>query len=226
MQLLSGIDGVVCLIDDVLVHGKTQEEHDERLYVVIRRLQESGMTLNGEKCIFSSSEVKFLGQILSEAGIRPDPEKVAAIQKLQDPNNVHELRRFLGMVNHLTKFTPNLAEILRDLLSKESHWCWGEPQKTAFQAIKEALTKSPILALFDPSRETIVSADASSYGLGAVLLQRQSGGNLRPVSYISRSMSPTEQRYAQIEKEALVLTRDFLITSLESNSISRQTTSY
>ncbi len=129
---------MVCLIDDVLFHGKTQEEHDERLYVVLRRLQESGLTLNREKCIFSSSEVKFLCQILSEAGIRPDPEKVAAIQKLQDPNNVHELCRFLGMVNHLTKFTPNLADMtksLRDLLSKESHWCWGEPQKTAFQEI-------------------------------------------------------------------------------------------
>ena len=115
------------------------------------------------------------------------------------------------MVNQLMKFTPYLAEMtkpLRDLLSKDSSWCWEQAQKSAFSDIKTALTytESPTLALFNPERETIVSADASAYGLGAVLLQRQPSSELRPVAYISRSMSATEQRYAQIEKEALALT--------------------
>ena len=151
-------------------------------------------------------QVGFLGQIVSAAGIQPDGEKVAAILKLQEPKDVPELRRFLGMVNQLMKFTPYLAEMtkpLRDLLSKDSSWCWEQAQKFAFSDIKTALTESPTLALFNPERETIVSADASAYGLGAVLLQRQPSSELRPVAYISRS---TEQRYAQIEKEALALT--------------------
>ena len=114
-----------------------------------------------------------------------------------------------GMVNQMNKFCPNLADItkpLRDLLIKDNLWTWGEPQHNAFAQAKQILTTSPVLCLFDVNLETVLSADASSHGLGAVLLQRQKLGDLRPVAYISRSMTPTEQRYAQIEKEALAFT--------------------
>ena len=209
-DLLRGLEGVICLIDDVLVHGRTQEEHDERLALVLQRLLESGMTLNKEKkCKFSCSRINFLGQTLSGSGIQPDPEKVAVIQKLGAPTDVHGFRRFLGMANQLIKFTPNMAEMtrpLRNLLLKENLWCWEEPQKSAFAKVKSALIEIPTLALFNPQLETTVSADASSFRLGAVLLQKQSAGDICPVTYISRSMSPTEQSYAQIEKEALALT--------------------
>lgn len=153
--------------------------------------------------------VKFLGHVIDSSGIRPDPDKVMAIQKVRAPANVGDIRRFLGMVNQMSKFAPNLAEItqpLRELLIKENQWVWGEPQRRAFQLVKEALTSTPVLALFDPNRETVVSADVSSFGLGAVLLQKQQTGDFKPVAYISRSMTPTEQRYAQIEKEALAFT--------------------
>jgi len=99
-----------------------------------------------------------------------------------------------------------MTKPLRDLLSKRNQWSWGQAQRKALSEVKAALTKSPILALFDPNCETTVSADASSYGLGAVTLQRQQSGENRPVAYISRSLTPTEERYAQIEKEALALT--------------------
>ena len=113
------------------------------------------------------------------------------------------------MANQLSKFVPHLASMtkpLRDLLTKKNSWSWGPPQQEAFQVVKQALTKSPVLALYDPGLETTVAADASSYGLGAVLRQKQADGTTRPVAYVSRSMSPTEARYAQIEKEALALT--------------------
>ena len=207
-EVLSGLTGVVCMMDDILIHGKTQEEHDERLRKVLQRLQETGMTLNSEKCEFAQRSVKFLGHCVDSTGIRPDPDKVRAIQQVRTPANVGDVRRFLGMINQMGKFAPNLAEVtqpLRELLKKQNQWMWGEPQQRAFTRVKEMLTSSPVLALFDPNLETILSADASSFGLGAVLLQRQPTGDLKPVAYISRSMTPTEQRYAQIE-EALAFT--------------------
>ena len=111
------------------------------------------------------------------------------------------------MVNHLSKFAPNLAErtktkSLQELLNKKNHWVWGELQREAFQEIKQALVLSPILALFDPNCETVVSAYASSYGLRAVLLQKQLD-ELKPIAYISRSLTPTKQHYAQIERNRL-----------------------
>ena len=146
---------------------------------------------------------------MDHTGIQPDPEKIAAITHVCTSKNVGDVRRFLGMINQLSKFSPNLAEEtqpLRELLSKERAWVWGEPQELAFCRLKKILTNAPVLAHFDPNRETIVSADASSYGLGAVLLQKQENGEFQLVAFISHSMTPTEQRYAQIEKEALAFT--------------------
>ena len=116
-----------------------------------------------------------------------------------------ELRRFLGMANQMGKFSPNLAQVtrpLRELLSKNRTWQWGCAQEEAFAQVKAELCKPTVLAFYTPDAPTKLSADASLHGLGAVLLQR-SDGEWKPVAYASRSMSDTEKRYAQIEKEAL-----------------------
>ena len=161
------------MMDDVLIHGRTPEEHDARLEKVLQRLHDAGLTLNLQKCQFSQSEVKFLGQVVIKDGIYPDPDKVRAIQEVQPPKTVSDIRRFLGKCNHLSKFAPNLVEKkkpLRELLKKHNQWTWEEPQWKAFAEVKQTLVTSPVLSLFDQNRETVLSADASSYGIGAVLL--------------------------------------------------------
>ena len=166
------------------------------------------MILNQEKCLFGQEQVTFLGHVIDKTGVSPDPDKISAILQIKLPTTITEVCSFMGMVNQLGKFLPQLATIsqpLRALLSKQAVWAWNETHEVSFQAVKDELTKSPVLALYDPKAETKVSADASSYGLGAVLLQKHQEG-WRPVAFASRSMSEVEQRYSQIEKEALACT--------------------
>jgi hypothetical protein len=134
--------------------GRTQEEHDQRLRAVLQYLVSSGMTLNKQKCIFSVSKVKFLGQIIDSQGIHPDLNKIKAIEMMEAPKDVSGVRRLLGTVNQLGKFIPNLAEIthpIRDLLIKDNSWILGADQQEAFREIKKALTSTLVLAHFNPT---------------------------------------------------------------------------
>ena len=150
---------------------------------------------------------------------------------METPRSTTEMRSFMGMVNQLGKFTPRIAEIsqpLRELLSSKRSWVWGPTQDEAFKEIKAELARPTTLALYKPDAPTKICADASAYGLGAVLLQQQHEDEWKPVAFASRSMTETERRYSQIKKEALALcghARSSLATSSESQSYWRQTTS-
>lgn len=196
-EILTGLLGVVSMMDDILVYAASKAEHDRRFETVLHLLKKHGVTLNREKCEFSKDKVKFLGQIIEGSIITPDPNKIKAVREMYRPTSVLELRVFLGMVNHLSKFAPHMSDKtkpLRDLLSTKSHWLWDFPQEKAFQTIKETLGSDNFLACYDPHKETLVSSDASSYGLAAVLKQKHHE-NWKPVAVISRSLSVVEQRY-------------------------------
>ena len=207
-RILEGLEGIVCLMDDIVIFGRDQPEHDIRLRAAMDKLVASGITLNKDKCEFNKSQIEFVGQLVGRGGITASPDKISAITAMSSPKDIHELRRFMGMVNQLGKFVPTLAdstEPLRGLLSNKNAWHWGPSQDKGFQHVKDLLTSSPILALYDVKLPTKVSADSSSYGLGAVITQEHSEG-WRPVAYASRTLTSAETRYAQIEKEALAST--------------------
>ena len=170
-QILEGLDGVLCQMDDVLIFGSDKAKHDQRLTAALKRLQVAGVTLNSEKCEFAKTCVKFLGHVIDPEGIRPDPDKISAIVQMTAPCNVSELRRFLGMVNQLGKFSPCVSEL-------------SQPFKTKLDVGIEP--RGSVLTLYDSQAPTKVAADASSYGVGAVLLQ-QAGDIWKPVAYASRN---------------------------------------
>ena len=206
-SILTGHKGVLCHMDDVFIFGSDQREHDERLQAALQTIKDAGVTLNADKCKFSQSSVTFLGHVIDRNGISADPSKTRAVLEMSKPTSVTELRRYLGMVNQLGKFSPKLSDLsqpLRELLSKNRSWTWGSAQEASFGEIKRELATPTVLALYDTAAPTKISADASAYGLGAVLLQ-QHVDHWKPVAFASRSMTDTESRYSQIEKEALAL---------------------
>jgi transposase InsO family protein len=200
---LGDIEGVETDIDDILVWGKTKEEHDERLDKVLERCEKINLTLNPEKCEIGIKRVTYLGHVLSAEGIQPDPQKISAITNMPHPTDKKGIERLLGTVNYLAKFIPNMSEItaaIRMLLKKEVMFEWTHSQEKAMERIKAILSTSPVLAFFDPSKPITISCDASKSGLGAVCIQ-----DGKPVAFASRAMTDTETRYAQIEKELLAV---------------------
>lgn len=117
-------------MDDLIVHGKSQEEHDECLRRVLESIEQAGLKLNKEKCIFRQKELHFLGHVINERGVRPDPGKVRAIAELQALQTVSELKCVLGMINYMGRYIPDLATVgspLFDLLKGTAAWTWDQP---------------------------------------------------------------------------------------------------
>ena len=208
-KILQGLDGVICLMDDILIFAKDEATHWERVRKVLQRCTNAGLTLRKDKCQFATTSVKFLGHVVSERGVESDPDKVKAICDMQPPRNTQEVRRFIGMVNYLSKFSGKLAGLccpLYAVMGKRKDMYWGGEQQNAFELIKLELANSPVLCAFDLSKRHRVSADASKLALGAVLLQEVGEELWQPVEYASRKMTDTETRYAMVEKEALAIT--------------------
>ena len=206
-QVLQDCEGAHNILDDVIVHATTEEEHDHRYENVVRVLSSKGLTLNRNKCQFKMSHLEFMGHVLSARGIGPADVKVKAVVEAREPKSAAEVRSFLGLVNFTARFIPDLSTVsapLRRLTKNGEPFVWDQEEQQSFDELKKRLASAEILGYFDKNAQTKVIADASPVGLGAVLVQQQ-GEELRVISYASRSLSDTKRRYSQTEKEALAI---------------------
>ncbi len=200
------LEGYPCevIVDDILVWGSTVAEHDENLLKVLHRIREINLKLKWDKCKFKVKEVRYVGHLLTEDGLKPDPEKIRAITEMQIPSNVKDLQRFLGMVCYLSKFVSRLSELalpLQHILHADTAWTWDSIHQRASDNLKTAISSAHALQFYDVHKPVTLSCDSSFGGLGAACLH-----DGLPVAYASRSLTKAEQSYAQIEKELLAVT--------------------
>ena len=138
---LAGIAGVDNISDDIIVHGPDQETHNQRLHKVLERLKECHLTLNAEKCQFNMNKLVFMGILLTDKGIGPTEERVKALAQAREPENVAEVRSFLGLANYSSRFIPQfatLSEPLRRLTKKDAPFVFDAEQKRSFRALKKS----------------------------------------------------------------------------------------
>ena len=206
--VLQGLPGVVCYLDDIIITGKDKQEHLNNLEQVLSRIQEFGFRVRKEKCFFMQDSVEYLGHIVSKNGIQMSPKKVEAIVEMPRPKDQKELRAFLGMINHYSKFMPNLSDLcapLNGLLQKTAKWRWSKECEEAVHTIKDKLGSAEGLVHFNPSLPIFLAADASSVGIGAVIFHRYPDGTEKAIAHASKTLTPSEKNYSQIEREALAL---------------------
>ena len=175
-HLFQDIQGVEVIVDDLVVWGGDVVLHDARLRQVLDRCREHNLKLNRGKCHFRVSEVRYV------AGPRVECRWCQSREELQ---------RFLGVVAYLFKFIPNMSQKrapFHQLLQKDVEWSWGKAEDNAFTSLKTAISSAPVLKFFDPEEPVTLSVDASSIGVGAVILQ-----NERPVAYASKALTLSQQ---------------------------------
>jgi hypothetical protein len=178
-RVLSGVDAAFPFVDDCLVGSPTWEQHLLDVRAVLERLQAAGLVLNGEKCIFAASEVKFLGHRVTSSGVSPLPEKVEAVRRHPRPGTVRQLQGFLGMLNFYRRFVGGAARLLRPLTEAlkgspklTAALDWSAAMETSFEAAKAALAAAAELAHPQQGVELALMMDTSAEHMGAALQQR------------------------------------------------------
>ena len=220
---------VLVFLDDIIVFSSTLEEHEARLLHVLQQLRENGLKLSPNMCRFFQNSVRYLGHIVSNNGVETDPEKVSALHTWPRPQNLSELKSFLGFAGYYRRFVKDYSKIVKPLNNLTGGYppyrkrrkvtsCsggyfnpkepfadrWTPVCKAAFEAIVTKLTSSPILGFANPKIPYILHTDASTSGLGAALYQEQEG-EMRVIAYASRGLSPSEKRYPAHKLEFLAL---------------------
>ena len=216
--------------DDIFVHSRSMngkpdlEVHRDHIRTVFQAMRDNKLYANLKKCIFAAPEIPVLGCFVGKNGVRPDPEKVKAIDEWPVPKSVKELRKFLGLANYLHKYTRNYAAVVQPLtqmLRKDVDWHWTPDCQSSFDNVKKGLREAPILMLPDYNKPFHVVCDASDYAIGAALMQHDDDGIERVVAYESRQLRPAERNYPVHDKELLAM--KYALTKFRVHLLGEQT---
>lgn len=203
------IPGVLAYMDDVIIASRSLSEGIDRLSAVLDLIKKANLTLNLKKCHFFKRTIEYLGFEISSNGVRPGLRKIEAVSEYRTPENVHEVRQFIGLVSFFRRFVAGFACIAKPLTSLTRSnvvWAWGDEQEKAFKELKAVLISRPVLAIFNPEYLTELHTDASASGLGGILLQRADDSKpLHAVAYFSRQTSKDEQHFHSYELETLAV---------------------
>ena len=207
--VLAGLNWQICLIylDDIIVHGKTFAGMLENLDTVLRKLQEAGLKHKPSKCRLFKKEVEYLGHIISASGINPDPKKIQAVKDWPKPNNVTDIRAFIGLCSYYRRFISDFAKIakpLHRLTEKGQKFYWTEECDRAFGTLKKKLCEAPTLTHPDFQEEFILDTDASDFAIGAVLSQKLDGRE-RVIAHTSKTLAKSQRKYCVTRKELYAL---------------------
>ena len=169
----------------------------------MKRCRQHNIKLNKEKAQLHRKEVPFMGHVITNEGLKADPEKLRAVLKMPTPSDVAGVQQFISFTNYLSTFLPKLSEEcepLRKLTVKDAEWSWSSAHEKAVNHIKQMVTKAPVLKYCDPQEDLTLQCDASDTGLGTALLQEG-----QPIAFASRALTECERNYAQTEKELLAV---------------------
>ena len=204
-RILEGQEGCKCFLDDLLVFGEDEQELLQRLDQVLERLERHGLRLASQKCKLMVPEVEFIGWKVTPDGITPTDSGIEAVLNAPEPKDVSQLRSLLGSITYFGRLLPDLSTVLAplyELVKKGVPWSWTQRCAAAVKKVKSMLTSPPVLKRYDPALPLKLVTDASSVGVGAALMQVMPDGAERPVMFASRTLTATERKYAQVEREA------------------------
>ncbi|CAI5464762.1 unnamed protein product [Closterium sp. Yama58-4] len=204
---------VIVYLDDILIYSPDRAQHLLDIELVFKILSENRILKKASKCEFLQDRLEFLGHITSADGVEIDPKKIATIQAWHAPTNLTELQSFLGFVNYVRRFVPDMAKLtapVTDLLRKGVEYTWGEKEQAAFSALKKILCSPPVLHIADPHRPFELVTDASDIAVGAILLQ-DFGNGLQPIAYESRKLHPPERNYPIHDRQMLAIVHAFKV---------------
>ena len=199
---------IAVFIDDIMIVTETEEEHDEIVEEVLRRLEENNLFVKPEKYVQKVREVGFLGVIIGEDRVRMEKEKVQGVIEWPVPKSVKDVQKFLGLANYYRWFIKDFAKIVRllyEMTRKEIKWSWGERQQKVFEELKERFMIEPVLVTSDLNREMRVKVDVSYFAMDRVLSMKCEDKRWRLVVYISKSLDEAEKNYEIHCKEMLVI---------------------